>query len=390
MNICVMYCMEDFLSIDTGASIRVHNISKQVSNMNNTVNVIIPGMTDKKNQLGNYNVFQKSGYVPKKILEKFSKILEAKKISSLFFYDIFFLIKCLPTLIQSNIIQIETGWSGPLIILMNKLFLRKKIIIDSHDVFQSLRLSNKYTIRTIIETFFESISYKHANMIFVVSDKERKMLQDYGYSKEKIIVIKNGVDIDEYSKTYSEDVAYITKKYDLTNKKIVIFVGNMEYYPNIEAAKLISDQILPEINKANLDIEFLFVGRCPEILRAKINERVIITGVVESIPPFLKASDVAIAPLFKGSGTRLKILEYFASEIPVISTSIGSEGLDVRNGFHIITENNIQKYPLRILELLDDRHLAKTLTANAKNFVEENYSWESICKLINESYVKLM
>lgn len=104
------------------------------------------------------------------------------------------------------------------------------------------------------------------------------------------------------------------------------------------------------------------------------------------VRPFISNSDVCIVPLRIGGGTRLKILEYFAMEKPVISTSIGAEGIDAIDGKHLIIEDDISKFPDRINELLNDTEYAGYIAKNGRKLAEEKYSWDQYGEKLSQLF----
>ena len=162
----------------------------------------------------------------------------------------------------------------------------------------------------------------------------------------------------------------------------------MEYFPNQEAVQNITSKIVPTLNDILSSTVFIIVGRCPDSVR-KNHKNIIFTGVVENVVDYLNISNVAIAPLLSGSGTRLKVLEYFACGLPVVSTKVGVEGLSIENEVHLLIEDDMDVFAHKIKRLLTDNELSKMLGINARNFVVENYTWTKICNKLNDAYVKI-
>ena len=104
------------------------------------------------------------------------------------------------------------------------------------------------------------------------------------------------------------------------------------------------------------------------------------TGFVDNLPEILNISEVAVAPLLHGSGTRLKILEYFSCGLPVVSTSIGAEGLNVQDGVNIFIEDDAQSFAYRIIELLNDANLAARMGKAGRKIVTSTYDWKRITR----------
>ena len=104
----------------------------------------------------------------------------------------------------------------------------------------------------------------------------------------------------------------------------------------------------------------------------------------------LSFSDVAVAPLFQGSGTRLKILEYFSCRLPVVSTSIGAEGIDIKDGVNIFIEDDVDRFALRIIELLEDRQLSSVVGTAARELAKTTYDWKYIVQKLENDFYNLL
>jgi len=383
-----MSCFEDLMNKDVGASNRILNLAINLKNFGHIVHIIIPGQRDEEFIVDGLIIHRIKGLIPTSFLMILSKLLGALKSTALYFFDPYFMFKSYNVLSHSEIVQLEQPWSGLLFIPFIKTILRKPVVLDSHDVFQSMRLRNDNVVRRILETFFEKIGYLLADLVLVVSGNEKDILIEEGFDGNKIIVVPNGVDIEAFSRSYGYKQNQIEISYGLKGFYKIIFVGNMEYLPNQKAAQIIISKIAPELDDILGKCKFLLIGRCPISLR-KNSKNVIFTGVVEDVADYLNISNVAIAPLLRGSGTRLKILEYFSCGLPVVSTSMGSKGLGVKNGVNILIEDDLNRFALRIKRLLTDNMISKQLGTNARNFVIEKYSWTKICDRLIEVYDNL-
>jgi glycosyltransferase involved in cell wall biosynthesis len=156
-----------------------------------------------------------------------------------------------------------------------------------------------------------------------------------------------------------------------TSTPTVVFVGRMDYPPNRDAITLICTRIAP----ACPGVTFLLVGLNPPQIRTPAN--VMLIGAVDSIDDYLGASDLSIVPILQGSGTRIKILDAWAAGLPVLSTAAGASGLEYQEGVHIAIENDIERFPQRILELLRDPAQRAQLQRGALAAATP-YRWETI------------
>lgn len=383
MKICFLGCLDDLLLKDTGASIRIYYLAKGLAELGHEVHIVIPGDKGTFEWTDKVIVHSISGLLPYWVLRFFSRLVGVSKAVSLFLYDLSFILRSRHIILSSDIIQTEGAVSSALITLFVKKIFNRPIIVDCHDIFQALRIKYQSTLRKILEVFLEKITYKHAELILVVSEKDKEFLIKYGICQDRIMVIPNGVDTKAF--TPSVNAAKIQTRFNLKDFYKVIFVGNMEYLPNQEAANIIVSRIAPSVLSQISNVKFLMVGRVkPKLLTSSSD--VIFTGVVEDVAEFLGASDIAIAPLLQGSGTRLKVLEYFSCGLAVVSTSIGAGGLDVENGVNILIEDNIDRFAIKIIDLLMNKKLRVRLGVAARELVMNEYDWGIIGKKLDTVY----
>ncbi len=122
----------------------------------------------------------------------------------------------------------------------------------------------------------------------------------------------------------------------------------------------------------------------------KDNDDINILGYVEDIRPHMERAKVFICPIMEGGGTRIKILDAFAQGIPVVSTIVGAEGLDLEKGKHILLADTVTEFVGGVSELLENDELSKNMSLCAREFVEENYSYNIIGKKMAMVYNELV
>jgi glycosyltransferase involved in cell wall biosynthesis len=164
-----------------------------------------------------------------------------------------------------------------------------------------------------------------------------------------------------------------------TGRPALLFIGSMAYRPCIDAASWLVREILPAIQREVPDVDLWIVGKhpTPEVL-ALGSDHVFVTGEVDDVRPYYERCTVAVAPLRAGGGSRLKILEAMALGRPVVSTTIGAEGLDVVDGEHIAIADDAQSIAARVLAFLADEHARASMVAAARALVVSEYDWDSI------------
>lgn len=358
---------------DAGYSVRTFNLAKGLAESGNIVNVVLPKDRFAHEVVGGVSVYGFKGVIPRAMLEVLSKIMGISRPTSIYFYDFLFAFRIGRLIREVDVVQLEQQAPGGLLIPFIRTVLKRPVVLDCHDVFQTSRLQHAGMLRKILENFFEKLAYNSADLILTVSENEKKRLVSTGFGKRRIEVVPNGVDTKLFT-VYGEQ-AEIRKKYGLEGFRTVIFVGNLEYWPNREAAQTLSSLIAPRILDSVKNSKFVVVGKSREKMKLP---RLVFTGFVSDLPEILNASDVAVAPLFHGTGTRLKILEYFSCGLPVVSTSIGAEGLDVKDGVNIFIEDDMQNFALRVVELLKNANLASGMGKAGRKLVTSTYDWKYI------------
>jgi len=215
----------------------------------------------------------------------------------------------------------------------------------------------------------------------VVTSRVDKLFLESLNPKLDISVILNGVDTKKYKMLSNKP-----------NAKNFLFIGKMDYRPNIDAALYFYKEIFPIIKKQIPDCKFLVVGSNPpeEIVRLTKDANVIVTGYVHDVKSYYEQCAVAVVPLRAGGGTRLKILEAMAFGRPVVSTSIGCEGLEVAHRENILVADKPEDFARYVSGLLTDIKLRQRISSKARKFVEVNYSWNKIAKDLMHIYEKMV
>jgi glycosyltransferase involved in cell wall biosynthesis len=154
------------------------------------------------------------------------------------------------------------------------------------------------------------------------------------------------------------------------SQPICVFVGAFDYDPNEVAAEVIAEELAPALP----DVEFLLVGRDPPNVS---RENVHTPGFVEDLPGVLSLADVAVCPLTLGSGTKLKMLDYLAAGLPIVTTGVGTQGLPLEDGKTALVRNSWDEFASAIETLVESESARSSLAANAKELGEQ-YAWKSL------------
>ena len=186
--------------------------------------------------------------------------------------------------------------------------------------------------------------------------------------KEKIKVVGNGVDFEQYK------YAGQKKFYDL------MFAGNMAYAPNVDAAEFMVKQILPKLLPQFPDLKLVLCGANPaKRVQALQGPHVTVTGWVESMAEYYVQSKVFIAPMRLGTGLQNKLLEAMATQLPCVTSPLAANPLkNVEYQIDILVCDAPDEYVAAISRLLTDQEFYDEISQNAYSFVREQYSWESM------------
>jgi len=270
------------------------------------------------------------------------------------------------------------SWSLYYWILFKKLKRIKgkaQIIYHAHNIEYLLRKEKNSWIVSALTKWAEGNLVRNADQVTSVSQEDADSMQDlYGRPS---IPLPNGVDIHRFESISDSRVTDLRQKYGL-HGKIILFMGLVVYRPNEEALKFLMDDVFPAVLKKDPKVRLVVIGGDLN----KKREWIINPGIIpfEEIPGFIRACDVCVAPVFSGSGTRLKILEYMAAERPVIATTKGAEGILVTDSRDIVLADSAGSFAEKLLWLLGNPEEAKNIALNGKSLVRKSYGWEQIVK----------
>jgi glycosyltransferase involved in cell wall biosynthesis len=170
---------------------------------------------------------------------------------------------------------------------------------------------------------------------------------------------------------------------------VVLLQGSLRYAPNIDGADWLVGDIGPLLRHRIPNVQIRLVGRATAgVERHNHPPQVVVTGQVPDMEPELERADLAVVPLRIGSGTRLKILESFAHRIPVVSTRLGADGLDVEDGVHLLLADDAEAFADACQRLLTDPELRQRLVNAAEALYLDRYEWtaakEKVGRLVSE------
>jgi len=214
-----------------------------------------------------------------------------------------------------------------------------------------------------------------AEHVLTVSEGDRNSFLTF-LDASKLSVIPTGVDVEYFCPRPGEEI-----------RDSLVFTGSMDWLPNEDGIFHFVEQALPHIREKTPGVSVAVVGRNPSPRLRDLASRVAnitLTGWVDDVRPHLARGSVCIVPLRIGGGTRLKIFEAMAMGKAIVSTTIGAEGLPVRDGENIVLGDGPQIFASRTIELLQDSVRRNSIGAAAHKLVSENYSWERIASRFSD------
>lgn len=236
---------------------------------------------------------------------------------------------------------------------------------------------------------FEKRALREFDAHVVVSQKDAERLRNLN-GDARVFVIENGVDTSYYSDALIEKAAAAPR--DTLGKSRIVFVASMDYHANIEGAVSFARDVWPSLRAHQPELVFTIVGRDPsrEVRALALTPGIEVTGTVDDVRPFYRNAAAAIVPLNIGGGSRLKILEAMAAGVPVVSTTLGAEGLDVRHGENILIADTNEQLVEAITSVVEDQNRRNRLGSAGRALVSTHYEWAKLGGSLFELYQKLL
>ena len=166
----------------------------------------------------------------------------------------------------------------------------------------------------------------------------------------------------------------------------VAFSGNLEYHPNVSAVRYFATQVWPALRRERPGLVWRLIGKNPHAVQDIVasDPRIELTGEVADALPEIARARVLVVPVLAGSGTRVKIMEAWAAARPVVSSTIGAEGLPVEHGKNIVLADDPRDWIEQVLKLLSNEAMRRELGANGRLVFEQKHSWPAAWKRLDE------
>lgn len=265
-----------------------------------------------------------------------------------------------------------------------------RLVLDEHNacfqIFQRLAQGEKNPLKRIaLEREwralrrFEGWACSRFDRLVTVTEEDRSILE--GLIREPATNVEITKPPTFTSIPICVDTASVPAVRPVEGSQDVLLLGTMFWPPNIEGALWFAHQVWPRVKERLPGATFTIVGKNPpEAVRSLAGEGsgISVTGYVPDPMPYLERAAAFVVPLFSAGGMRVKIVDGWRWGLPVVSTTIGAEGLRYTDGDNIIIADNAGEFAAAIGYLLEDRELNRRMRQNGRRWVEEKYDWERV------------
>jgi sugar transferase (PEP-CTERM/EpsH1 system associated) len=252
--------------------------------------------------------------------------------------------------------------------------------LDYMDAFSFGAKQRRLTGQFLLRPFYqweEKLLRKYERRVYasfdhhtIISNQDRDRLP-LPYQKS-VLVTPNGVDTKYFSPYESKSIW------------TVLFVGNMGYLPNVEAAEFLVKRVMPVVWKQRPEATVCLAGARPNRrVRHLVRHNVHVTGWVDDIRESYAQSEIFVAPMFSGMGLQNKILEAMSMTKPCVTTAIVNNAIGAQPGVHLALGNSAQEIAGQVLKLLHDTKRAHDMGNVARQFVKLDFSWDEQNKMLD-------
>jgi sugar transferase (PEP-CTERM/EpsH1 system associated) len=385
--------------LDTGAKLRNYHLARVLTR---SARVSLLAFTDHDQSSDSLaevydqviTVVRESAYTPAKV----ARGLLGKTPLPVLNYTTDAMKRALETLVSENdfdIVQVESIHLMSYLPILRHARRRSIVVCDWHNIESELMqryserepgvLRRAYAGKTArLMSEFEKRALREFDAHVTVSHRDAERLRHLN-PDARIFVIENGVDTNFYS-------ALESGARDESLPRRIVFVGSMDYHANIDGAVNFARQVWPRVREQQPELTFTIVGKDPadEVRELAQLPGIEVTGTVDDVRPFYREAIAAVVPLNVGGGSRLKILEAMAAGIPVVSTSLGAEGLEVRHDENILIADTNDQLAEAIINLAENEERRNQLSAAGRALVSSRYDWSSLGAALTRAYEELL
>jgi len=260
------------------------------------------------------------------------------------------------------------------------------LVLDEHNVEHEIRSRTMAVVRPGTRKLYDYLnhrklraeeerSWQDVDACAVTSPRDEATIRS-ALPRALTAVVPNAVDTE-----------FFTPGAKPRERGTILFYGTLSYYPNLDGLLFFLREIMPIVRRDHPSARLKVVGADPpEALRRFEARDVTFTGFAPDLRPHLDAANVIIAPLRIGGGTRLKVLEAMAMAAPVVSTSLGAEGIAVASGREVLLADSAETFAADVVRVLRDDGLAAELGAAGRRLIETSYDWRASARALDSLY----
>ncbi len=291
-----------------------------------------------------------------------------------------------------DVIHIDQVNMAQFVLTLNGKYSSAKTIFDAHNatwkILERMRPNKNIFFSYLLAQEskklrnYENQLVQKADHVLTVTEFDKDLLTpqpDDVLTKSKIHVIPIAVN--------TQELQPIERK---QNSHQILTIGSLNYPPNADGVRWFLREVFPLIKERNQNTTLVVVGKNPPkdffTLAAPFGDHVRITGYVENLTPLIENSALMVVPVLAGGGMRVRILEAFARGIPVVTTTVGLEGIAAENGKHVVVEDDPVKLAQKIENLITNPFEQKRLSNNARELVTTLFDWKSVLKELDRIY----
>ncbi len=225
---------------------------------------------------------------------------------------------------------------------------------------------------------YERIMHKY-NMSLVCSTEDLDYLKEQ-HNIEHIYLLPNGVDLDTFK----------AGGHDYSHNHTLLFTGNMDYAPNVDAVQYFVQDILPLIKQQHPQVKFIIAGQRPiKKVLDLASSTVQVTGFIKDLATVYNEASVVVAPLRFGAGTQNKVLEAMAMGVPVVCSNIGYKGLGIQSGQGAIMQTDAQAFANSVIALLNNQSLREATGKQGIDVIHNRFGWDSVATTLEKYLIAI-
>ena len=299
-------------------------------------------------------------------------------------------LKNLLELNNYDIIQLETLYLTPYIPII-RAYSNAKICMRAHnieyEIWDRLTVNNSSLVKKWYLSYltqklkkYEITHLKDYDFLATVSERDLLKFRDQGYQNPGMSS-PIGLILDRYTPREIEE----------NKKKSLCFIGALDWLPNQEGLEWFIVKVLPLVSARNPNLELHVAGRnMPERFLQMEVKNIYFHGEVNDAISFINSHDIMVVPLLSGSGMRVKILEGMALGKPIISTQLGKEGIEAKDGKHFLIADTPIGFTEAIEKLITNHKKFKKIGKKARKYVENNFDNQTVASDLYKAYMKLI